>query len=219
MLQSDYDPVQQYADQYGLTTLGLMANKTWITDPKRLAFTLSRYKFVAKMLDGYHDVVEIGCGDAWASRIVRQHVKSLTCVDRDHVLLGSAKDNPQTRWFTNLILHDLLDAPVPGAPFDAAYLLDVFEHIDPADEAIFLENLKASIKPAGIAIIGIPSLESQQYASPESKAGHVNCKSGPDLKARLHDWFRHVFLFSMNDEVVHTGYSPMAHYLLALCVR
>ena len=29
--------------------------------------------------------------------------------------------------------------------------------------------------------------------------------------------FHNVFLFSMNDEVVHTGFSPMAHYLLALC--
>jgi hypothetical protein len=26
-----------------------------------------------------------------------------------------------------------------------------------------------------------------------------------------------VFLFSMNDEVVHTGFYPMAHYLFAVC--
>jgi hypothetical protein len=24
-------------------------------------------------------------------------------------------------------------------------------------------------------------------------------------------------MFSMNDEVVHTGFGPMAHYLIALC--
>jgi hypothetical protein len=29
-------------------------------------------------------------------------------------------------------------------------------------------------------------------------------------------FFHHVFIFSMNDEVVHTGFYPMAHYLLAL---
>lgn len=28
--------------------------------------------------------------------------------------------------------------------------------------------------------------------------------------------FRDVFLFSMNDEVVHTGFTPMAHYLFAI---
>ena len=30
--------------------------------------------------------------------------------------------------------------------------------------------------------------------------------------------FENVFLFSMNDEVVHTGFHPMAHYLFTLCV-
>jgi len=28
--------------------------------------------------------------------------------------------------------------------------------------------------------------------------------------------FYNVFLFSMNDEVVHTGFYPMSHYLLAM---
>jgi len=45
----------------------------------------------------------------------------------------------------------------------------------------------------------------------------VNCKSGPQLKSLLQNYFEHVFLFSMNDEVVHTGYYPMAHYLIAVC--
>lgn len=66
-------------------------------------------------------------------------------------------------------------------------------------------------------IIGMPSHESQAYASPQSKAGHVNCKSGKDLKALMRHYFNQVFLFSMNDEVVHTGFYPMAHYLIAVC--
>ncbi len=68
-------------------------------------------------------------------------------------------------------------------------------------------------------MIGTPSLELQAYASPPSKAGHINCKTGNQLKALLEKYFEHVFIFSMNDEVVHTGFSPMAHYLFALCVQ
>jgi hypothetical protein len=30
-------------------------------------------------------------------------------------------------------------------------------------------------------------------------------------------YFRNVFLFGMNDEVLHTGYYDMCHYLWALC--
>jgi hypothetical protein len=65
-------------------------------------------------------------------------------------------------------------------------------------------------------VIGLPSLESQPYASPQSKAGHVNCKSGPELKRLMEEYFHNVFLFSMNDEVVHTGFHKMANYVFAI---
>ena len=68
-------------------------------------------------------------------------------------------------------------------------------------------------------IVGMPSLESQTYASAASRAGHVNCKTGPDLKAVMQRYFHSVFLFSMNDEVVHTGYHKMAHYLIAVAAH
>lgn len=29
-------------------------------------------------------------------------------------------------------------------------------------------------------------------------------------------YFENVIIFSMNDEVVHTGFTPMAHYLLGV---
>ena len=44
----------------------------------------------------------------------------------------------------------------------------------------------------------------------------VNCKDGDDFKAAMEKWFGHVFMFSMNDEVVHTGFSPMAHYIFGV---
>jgi hypothetical protein len=65
----------------------------------------------------------------------------------------------------------------------------------------------------------VPSLESQQYASSQSKEGHVNCKSGDDFRGLLKKYFENVFLFSMNDEVVHTGFSKMAHYLFVMCTN
>ena len=78
---------------------------------------------------------------------------------------------------------------------------------------MLLRNLRSS---APVAVIGTPSLESQRYASETSRAGHVNCKSAPDFRAALRRYWRRVFLFSMNDEVIHTGFYPMAHYLIAL---
>ena len=101
--------------------------------------------------------------------------------------------------------------------FDAAYSLDVLEHIPAADEGRFVENTLGSLTDDGVVIVGTPSLESQAYASPQSKEGHVNCKSGKALRELMLRYCENVFVFSMNDEVVHTGYFPMAHYLFAVC--
>ena len=81
---------------------------------------------------------------------------------------------------------------------------------------MFLKNAFAPLDTNGVGIIGIPSLESQSYASIQSKIGHVNCKSAPDLKALMEKFFHNVFIFSMNDEVVHTGFHKMAHYVFAV---
>jgi 2-polyprenyl-3-methyl-5-hydroxy-6-metoxy-1,4-benzoquinol methylase len=120
------------------------------------------------------------------------------------------------RWRFTCQVHDMLDGPLP-AQFDAAYALDVLEHIRPENEDRFLQNMAKSLTPHGVMIIGTPSIESQPYASPLSKEGHVNCKSMPDLKSTMQRYFHNVFMFAMNDEVVHTGYYKMAHYLFALC--
>ncbi|MCA1558156.1 MAG: SAM-dependent methyltransferase, partial [Acidobacteria bacterium] len=103
-------------------------------------------------------------------------------------------------------------------PFDAAYTLDVIEHVRQEDEDQFVSNIAASLKEQGVLIVGTPSIQSQVYASEYSKMGHINCKDHKQLKELMQKYFHNVFIFSMNDEVVHTGYYPMAHYLFALCV-
>ncbi len=196
--------------------LGMMSSHRWRMDPKVLLFSMARYKFIAKILAGKKDVLEVGCGDGWGTNIVVREVGSIHCVDMDPVLIEECEDLKLDDRIT-FALHDLRKAPVTPAR-DAVYLLDVLEHLEKQDEDLFLKNIAASITSDGVCIVGIPSLESQEYASKPSRATHVNCKSGDDLKQFLEKYFKNVFLFGMNDEVVHTGFTKMSHYLLCLCV-
>jgi 2-polyprenyl-3-methyl-5-hydroxy-6-metoxy-1,4-benzoquinol methylase len=216
---------QQYLAEYNAfldtipsAELGLMSQGTWELDPRRLAIMLSRYKFVSKMLSGHNKTVEVGCGDAFGSRIVQQEVDNLTVADIEPKFIEDINRRRSDKWPLMAILHNILEGPIDGG-FNSAFSLDVLEHIEQAEEDIFICNMKASVIDRGVVIVGMPSLESQQYASPASKAGHINCKTGKALKSLCEKHFSNVFLFSMNDEVVHTGYYPMAHYLLALCVK
>lgn len=201
-------------------SLGLMSNQIWHEDPKMLGIHLARYKFVAKMLAGKTRVAEVGCGDGFYSRIVEKEVVKLDLYDFDPQF--SAENDKITT--QNILFHPVSNKyskEIPGLfkyeSYDAIFSLDVLEHIKPEDENIYMRNIRGSLTKSGIFIVGMPSRESQRYASEDSKAGHVNCKSGDDLKKLLQRYFENVFLFSMNDEVIHTGFYPMAHYLIAIC--
>jgi len=215
--EPQYQEHVELARTKGLTQLGFRANATWEADPRRLMIVLARYKFVAKMLSGKQRVLEVGCGDAFGTRIVQQEVNSLCGIDFDSVFVEDVKRRMDDRWKFDCLVHDMLSGPVPGG-FDAAYSLDVIEHIPAADEDRFMANIAQSLTGLGVCIIGTPSLESQAHASAGSKAGHINCKNAQGLRDLMLRHFHEAFIFSMNDEVVHTGFYPMAHYLFALAV-
>lgn len=200
--------------------LGLMSGYSWRVDPKRLGFTASRYKFVGRMLEGRRSVLEVGCADGFFSRIVRQFVGGLVCVDRDYGAIGSAKGlqrghDPVADGFKDIVFNqwDLLEeGPLGG--FDGVYCLDVLEHVERSDK--FLRNLAGC---APVAIVGMPSLESQAYASNISKLEHVNCMTKGGLRTAMGAHFEQVFMFGMNDEVLHTGMDEMTSYLFAVGVN
>ncbi len=214
--EAQYDVLLDLAKQEGMQQFGLMSSQVWRDDPRRLGIVLARYKFVAKLLVGCRRVLEVGCADAFGTRVVRQEVPEVVATDFDPVFIEQNRARGAERWPVEYRVHDMLAGPL-AEQFDAAYALDVLEHIQPAEEDRFIRNITASLNPHGMCILGSPSIHSQAYASPQSKAGHVNCKDAAGLRELLFRHYHNVMIFSMNDEVVHTGFTPMAHYLFAVC--
>lgn len=196
--------------------LGPYTSHIWKNDPRHMGFLFARYKFCAKMLAGKKNVLEIGCGDAFGTPVVAQVVEKVEGVDFEPLLMEDNKER-LSKNFSN-ISFSLLD--ITKEPFkqkcDAVFSLDVIEHIKPELEHKFFENICKSLNGDGICIIGTPNIEASKYATPASQEGHINLKSYKDLQNALSRYFKNGFLFSMNDEIIHTGYYPMAHYLIAV---
>jgi len=111
----------QYEDLKGVgaQALGLMTGYAYATNPKRLAFTLSRYKFVAKMLTGKTSVLEIGCADAFGTPLVLQEVGALTAADFDWMFVREAQVSHPFRDRITFLRHDRGlrgGHTVPGVP-------------------------------------------------------------------------------------------------------
>jgi len=202
--------------EIGLATLGLTTNQIWHEDPRRLVFLLARYKFVAKMLKDRRLVGEVGCGDAFGARIVLQEVEQVTVYDFDPVLIEDVRQRRSERWPIDAYVHDIVLGTLPSK-HDAIYSLDVIERMRGEDEHAYISNLRDSLEDNGVLIIGTASAESQIYSSLQGNAGTLNCRSGMELKALLESYFDRTFIFSMNDEIVHPGFHPLAHYLFAIC--
>ncbi len=186
-------------------------------DPIHMSFVLSRYKFVARMLAGKKRALEIGCADGFGTPIVAQHVDALVAIDIDDRLIQS--DHERLTFLKNVTFQTMeFGKELPRGKFDAAYCVDVFEHLDPPIVKGFLDGVAKVLSPQGIFLLGTPNVTSAPYASPQSAVQHINLQSHKTLRENLEKYFHNVFIFSMNDEVVHTGYFPMAHYLWGMGV-
>ena len=219
--EAHYSSVIDEVRKGGVANLQMGVGIAWAfyDDPKRLAFTFARYKFATKMLSGCKSVLEVGCGDGFATRLLRQEIDKVAAIDVDDIFIKDAIDRASDKWPIEFFVHDMIsDGPFPDV-FEAAVCLDVIEHVKIEDYPQFLKNLVASVSTSGVVVVGAPSAESQEWASPQSKLGHVSCQSQSSLKSILEPYFTRVFMFSMNDEIIHTGFSKMSHYNLALCVK
>ncbi|RKZ85904.1 MAG: class I SAM-dependent methyltransferase [Candidatus Parabeggiatoa sp. nov. 1] len=196
-----------------LIELGSVWSYNLWNDPKRLAFVLARYKFAAEMGCKQRIILELGCSEGIGSPILGEFAKQYTGIDMDKEAIVSAKKlfgNPEINFIEDNFLGNRYGT------FETVISLDVIEHIQPDHESLFFDTIIKNLGSDGIGIVGTPNLTSVPYASPGSQVGHVNMFSAERLKSTMGHYFHNVFIFGINDEIVHTGFAAMAHYLICV---
>jgi 2-polyprenyl-3-methyl-5-hydroxy-6-metoxy-1,4-benzoquinol methylase len=184
--------------------------------PRRFLHSMSYYKFASKVIGSGKRILDVACGEGLGTWLLAVENGFAHGVDLDAEAIAQARRNfedPRIRFSCE----DFLEM-TPSA-WDAVVNFDVIEHILPANASRFWEKIVACLDHDGVAVVGTPSLTSDQYANPISRAGHVNLYSGERLAEEMGRYFHHVFLFAANDEVVHTGFLPLAHYLIGVGCR
>lgn len=193
--------------------LGAPSSYSLLHDPKHLLFVLSRYKFCAKMLEGKTNVIEIGAGDGLGLPIMSKAVGHLYCVDWDIRHQDSIRRRMLHQFKNVTLLHLDINEEAPKIKADAVFWIDVIEHLEPANEDRVMERIVSCLLDNGVLITGTPNATAAHLASPCSAVQHINLKTMEGLRDLMKRYFDNVFIFGMNDEVLHTGYAPMCHYI------
>ena len=181
--------------------------------PRHILHSMSYHKFAAKMIGKGKRVLEVGCSEGFQTVLLAEFAQYCCGVDVDEAAIASA-NKTFARENLEFRVSDIMECSV--GEFDAATSFDVIEHIYPANEDRFVGAVANHLTEHGMAIIGTPNITADQFASPITRSGHVNLYSMERLEATLLRHFHHALMFAANDEVVHTGFAQMAHYLIGI---
>lgn len=181
-----------------------------------LQFTvrLARYKFIARLVRKTDKILEIGCGSGLGTIFLGQHGASVTGLEVKKYELESAR-KINLRKNVKFLKADFFDYKAPSK-YDVIVAIDVIEHMTVAQAKKLIEKMMSFLKPTGMAIIGTPSIYSYKFQSEISKASHVKCYDQEELVKMIDNYFGRTLAFSMNDEIVHTGFPKMAWYYFVI---
>lgn len=182
--------------------------------PRHVLFSLSRYKFALKLIGDQKKILELGCNEGLGTYYLSEFADNVTGIDFDEEAIMWAKENLESTKLT--FIHDNFLEKKYGE-FDAIVTYDVVEHIYQNNEDLFFKTILTNLNDYGILIIGTPNIECSKYSNQEIAGAHVNMYSGDRLVKTLQRYFNNVFLFSQNDEIIHTGFFHTANYLICLC--
>lgn len=204
----------------GGVELGALTNYEIASDIKHLGMRLARYKFVAKLMMYEREVsaLELGCNEAWGALMMRQNTNLKKWIGLDFdpdAMAWNRKFMPSEFEFVEGDFFQFKASTEDT--FNLIYSLDVIEHIEPDTEDDFCRIITRNLRDDGTAVIGTPNIAMSPYASETSRQDHINLYDQRRLFETMKRHFNNVYIFNMNDEIVHTGFAPMACYIFAVC--
>jgi 2-polyprenyl-3-methyl-5-hydroxy-6-metoxy-1,4-benzoquinol methylase len=211
-----WDEVTEIMEDPRRVTLGRQTGCWFERTPQLALFYTAYYKFAAKMIGRGKRVLDVGCGEGLGTWLLATECGFSRGIGPDEDAIAVAKGNwPEQK--VEFLCTEFRSSP-PGQ-WDAVVSFDATGHFLLANAGPFLKTTADNLTPYGVAVVGAPNPPGQGNASEVSKAGHGNGSAAEQLEEEMRRFFGHVFMFSANEEVVHAGVSPVAHYVIALACK
>ncbi|MCA8925834.1 MAG: class I SAM-dependent methyltransferase [Planctomycetes bacterium] len=212
--QTEWDAVKESMQAAKPVSFGQHVAYWFRKTPRRALYATSYAKFAAKMIGRGKRVLDIGCGEGLGTWLLAKECGYAHGVDFDAEAIAVGQANWGHEPSCDFTVGDAFE--LGEGSYDAVVNFDVIEHVYPEHAGAFLDGMVGLLAEHGVVVVGTPNETAKQYASAVTNAGHVNLYTAERLEAELRARFKYVFLFGANDEIVHTGFAPMCHYLLVV---
>ena len=194
-------------------------NELFFANPLMATVKLARFKFVAKMLNKEDRVLDLGCGNGFSSYYYSHFCKRVYGVDIQEQVIKNWKlfENKNI----SFSIGDILEQKIYEAEVDAITCVDVIEHFSLKDGEKIIKNAAECLnnqKKGGQFIIGTPSKYSNNYRAAHNKEHHLHEYEPDELQNICQKYFSRTLQFSMNDELVHTGFNKLAWFFYIICI-
>lgn len=193
-------------------------NKWTLENPLMTTIKYARYKFISKMITKNDVVLDVGCGTGVSSLFYAQNSKKVIGID----LLSDLIEVTNKKNLT-LIKGDIFKTSIALLKKKKISFIscnDFIEHFSEKNGLKLIKKFSDLLpKKGGTLIIGTPSIYSKKFRAKHNKKQHLHEYDPIELKTKCLKYFPRVFLFSMNDEVINTGFHKLSWFTFAICVK
>ena len=164
----------------------------------RFDINLARTMWVYDNVRGGASVLDLGCGEGVLALLKRKEV-ALCGVDLSPDLLAQARSNG----YDEVYRAELSSLPFSDQSFDYVVSLDVLGHVSFSEKSAVLKEIKRVLKPDGVTMHGIESLDRDLHQDYDSMSeeklakfvaidGHIGLEDDDEIADRFCGFFEHV---------------------------
>ena len=195
--------------------------KLLLSNPLMATVRFARYKFVSKMLSMDDAILDVGCGEGFSAFYYSKFCKSVTGIDIDKIKAKSWNEYKKPK--INFFLFDANQINKLKSKANCIVNIDFIEHIEKKEGIQFIKNCKKFLesqkdKKSKMLIIGTPSYYSRKYRAKHNLQIHKYEYKPDELNEICKKFFTRTFMFTMNDELVHTGFNKLGWYFFIICI-